>query len=90
MWNFKFQEITEEKNETKCMEWLELLKNKQTLISTLAICISTSSMSVLEPCIPMWLLGHFDPPPSRWQLGAVFIPDSIGYFIGSHCAGFTR
>lgn len=71
----------------KCSDWFRLLRNKQTLISTMAICISTSAMSILEPCVPIWLLGHLNPPPSRWQLGAVFIPDSIGYFIGSHFAG---
>lgn len=68
-------------------EWVALLKDKQTLLATFVICICTSSMAVLEPCVPMWLLAHLNPPPSRWQLGAIFIPDSIGYFIGSHFAG---
>lgn len=68
-------------------EWVRLLKDKQTLLATFVICICTSSMAILEPCVPMWLLAHLNPPPSRWQLGAIFIPDSIGYFIGSHFTG---
>ncbi|CAH1102548.1 unnamed protein product [Psylliodes chrysocephalus] len=75
---------TTRKNYKEC---LELLRDKPTLIAASAICVSTSTMAILEPCVPMWLLARFDPPPSRWQLGAVFIPDSVGYFIGSHFAG---
>ncbi|ENN75493.1 hypothetical protein HUJ04_001706 [Dendroctonus ponderosae] len=68
-------------------QWAALLKDKVTVISGLAICICTSTMAILEPCVPMWLLVHMKPRPSKWQLGAVFIPDSMGYFIGSHFAG---
>lgn len=73
--------------QTSYYDWINLLRDKSTLIITGAICICTSSMAILEPCVPIWLLGHLNPPPSKWQLGAVFIPDSIGYFIGSHFAG---
>lgn len=71
-------------------QWAALLKDKVTVISGLAICICTSTMAILEPCVPMWLLVHMKPRPSKWQLGAVFIPDSMGYFIGSHFAGKTH
>lgn len=75
-------------NETVEMnDWLNLLKDSKILIATGAICVCTSSMAILEPCLPLWLLAKFNPPPSRWQLGAVFIPDSVGYFIGSHFTG---
>ncbi|XP_076266068.1 synaptic vesicular amine transporter-like [Rhynchophorus ferrugineus] len=73
--------------ESSYRSWMILLKDKAIILSGLAICVSTSSMAILEPCVPMWLLAHMSPPPSKWQLGAVFIPDSIGYFIGSHFAG---
>lgn len=69
------------------VDWLKPLKNNETLIAAAAICVCTSSMAILEPCVPMWLMATLDPPPSRWQLGAVFIPDSVGYFLGSHFAG---
>lgn len=57
------------------------------MIAAGAICISTTTMAILEPCVPLWLMGHFHPTPPRWILGAVFIPDSIGYFLGSHFGG---
>lgn len=71
----------------KPINWFSLLKDSQLVIVSIAICLATSSMAILEPCVPMWLLAHLNPPPSRWQLGAVFIPDSVGYFIGAHFAG---
>lgn len=74
-------------DKVKVSQWLSFLKDGQLLITTFTICICTSTMAILEPCVPMWLLAHLNPPPSRWQLGAVFIPDSVGYFIGSHFAG---
>ncbi len=71
-----------------------------------AICISTTSMSILESCLPLWLLEKMNPTPEKWQLGikiiyisfnlniefvikfilkgTVFIPDSIGYLIGTN------
>ncbi|XP_072377380.1 chromaffin granule amine transporter-like [Diabrotica undecimpunctata] len=81
------EEIQEEENNTNYQDCVDLLKDKKTIIVVVTICVSTSTMAVLEPCVPMWLLARLDPPPSRWQLGAVFIPDSVGYFIGSHFAG---
>ncbi|XP_008199134.3 synaptic vesicular amine transporter [Tribolium castaneum] len=74
-------------DEINCSQFISLLQDKQIIITTFTICICTSTMAILEPCVPMWLLAHLNPPPSRWQLGAVFIPDSVGYFIGSHFAG---
>ncbi|XP_060528334.1 synaptic vesicular amine transporter-like [Cylas formicarius] len=78
------------KSEASLAECLILLRDKRTLILGSSICVSTSSMSVLESCVPIWLLTHFDPTPTRWQLGAIFIPDSVGYFLGSHFAGLLK
>ncbi|CAG2119436.1 unnamed protein product, partial [Medioppia subpectinata] len=46
--------------------------------------ISTTSMSILESCLPLWLIENMKPTPKKWQLGTVFIPDSIGYLIGTN------
>ncbi|CAG2174352.1 unnamed protein product [Oppiella nova] len=46
--------------------------------------ISTTSMSILESCLPLWLIENMKPTPEKWQLGTVFIPDSIGYLIGTN------
>ncbi|KAL3268375.1 hypothetical protein HHI36_007491 [Cryptolaemus montrouzieri] len=82
---FNIDRIEQDSDDLKV---LDLLKDRKTMIATCAIGVSTTTMAVLEPCIPIWLLGHFYPPPPRWLLGAVFIPDSIGYFLGSHFGGF--
>ncbi|EFX79865.1 hypothetical protein DAPPUDRAFT_22768, partial [Daphnia pulex] len=50
-----------------------------------AIFLSTSVMSLLEPCLPFWLMETMK--PERWQLGAVFIPDSCGYLLTTHFLG---
>lgn len=40
---------------------------------------------MLEPLLPIWLITHLH--PKKWQLGTVFIPDSLGYFIGTNFFG---
>ncbi|OTF76314.1 synaptic vesicular amine transporter-like protein [Euroglyphus maynei] len=39
-------------------------------------------MSLLESFLPIWLIKEIRPP--KWKLGVVFIPDSIGYLIGTN------
>ena len=39
-------------------------------------------MALLEPCLPIWLMETIQ--PEKWQLGIVFLPDSIGYLIGTN------
>uniref|UniRef100_T1JH51 Major facilitator superfamily (MFS) profile domain-containing protein n=1 Tax=Strigamia maritima TaxID=126957 RepID=T1JH51_STRMM len=51
-------------------------------VLTGAICVSTSAMAVLEPCLPIWLMDTIK--PEKWQLGTVFVPDSLGYLLGSN------
>lgn len=46
------------------------------------IAVSTVTMSLLESFLPLWLIGEIRPP--RWELGVVFIPDSVGYLIGTN------
>jgi DHA1 family solute carrier family 18 vesicular amine transporter 1/2 len=55
------------------------------IVIVTAIWISTSAMAILEPCLPLWLLTQLR--PEKWQLGTVFIPDSIGYLIGTNFFG---
>ncbi|XP_026479500.1 synaptic vesicular amine transporter [Ctenocephalides felis] len=63
----------------------ELLSDKLILIISGAICVSTSVMSILEPCLPIWLMTRIK--PKKWQLGTVFLPDSIGYLVGTNFVG---
>ena len=68
-------------------KWIELLSDKMILFITIAIWLSTSALAILVPCLPIWLISHLH--PKKWQLGTVFIPDSIGYFIGSNFGYLT-
>lgn len=67
-------------------KWWDLLSDFEINLISLAIFISTSTMAILEPCLPLWLLTNLH--PAKWQLGTVFIPDSLGYLIGTN--GFGR
>ncbi|CAG5075092.1 Similar to Slc18a2: Synaptic vesicular amine transporter (Rattus norvegicus) [Cotesia congregata] len=67
--------------------WIKLLLQGKILIIAGAILCSTSPMAILEPCLPIWLQTNIK--PKKWQLGMVFIPDSVGYLLGTNCFGMT-
>ena len=71
----------EEENE-KPTDFLKLFANINILIVTGAVWVSTTAMALLEPCLPIWLMETIH--PEKWQLGIVFLPDSIGYVIGTN------
>ncbi|XP_043505844.1 synaptic vesicular amine transporter isoform X2 [Polistes fuscatus] len=75
-------DIESSNNETN---WRELLSDPFVIIIAGAIWCSTSPMAILEPCLPIWLRTHIK--PKKWQLGTVFIPDSVGYLIGTNFFG---
>ena len=54
-------------------------------VSIGSIFLTTSVMATLEPCLPLWLLKTIE--LERWHLGAVFVPDSIGYLLTTHFLG---
>ncbi|KAL0277368.1 UNVERIFIED_CONTAM: hypothetical protein PYX00_004685 [Menopon gallinae] len=67
------------------IEWLQLFSDNTILLTGGAIGISTTAMAILEPCLPLWLLKEIK--PKRWQLGTAFIPDSVGYVVGTNSIG---
>ncbi|XP_050069722.1 synaptic vesicular amine transporter [Anopheles maculipalpis] len=71
--------------EDKRATWWPLLSNPLILIVVGGIWISTSAMAILEPCLPIWMISQLH--PKKWQLGTVFIPDSIGYWLGTNFFG---
>ncbi|XP_045595413.1 synaptic vesicular amine transporter [Procambarus clarkii] len=62
---------------------LGLVKDPYILVTAGAIMVSTTAMAVLEPCLPIWLTDTLH--PQKWQLGTAFIPDSVGYLVGTSC-----
>ncbi|XP_040579580.1 synaptic vesicular amine transporter [Lepeophtheirus salmonis] len=61
---------------------LEFLQNRNVLIVVGSIWIATSSVGILEPTLPLWIMDRMH--PRKWQLGITFVSDSIGYLIGTH------
>ncbi|XP_022126937.2 chromaffin granule amine transporter [Pieris rapae] len=46
-----------------------------------AVFLSTAVMAALEPCLPLWLERRFG--AQRWELGLVFLPDSVAYLAAT-------
>ncbi|XP_037076180.1 synaptic vesicular amine transporter-like, partial [Pollicipes pollicipes] len=67
--------------------WWRLLADRRINIVAGAVGLSTSVMAILEPTLPVWLINTIH--PQKWQLGSVFIPDSLGYLIGTHVFGLV-
>uniref|UniRef100_A0A336L2F9 CSON011665 protein n=1 Tax=Culicoides sonorensis TaxID=179676 RepID=A0A336L2F9_CULSO len=65
--------------------WWPLLSDRIITLIVCSIWISTSAMAILEPCLPLWLIENLH--PKKWQIGTVFVPDSLGYFIGTNFCG---
>ncbi|XP_055716032.1 synaptic vesicular amine transporter [Phlebotomus papatasi] len=78
-------ETLEDSSDNNTATWWPLLTDLVVFVVVLAICISTSTMAILEPCLPIWLLANLN--PKKWQLGTVFIPDSVGYLLGTNFFG---
>ncbi|XP_014662220.1 PREDICTED: synaptic vesicular amine transporter-like isoform X2 [Priapulus caudatus] len=57
------------------------------LLGGAIICVSTFAMAILETTLPIWLMETMQPP--TWQLGTVFLPDSIGYLLGTNLFGIV-
>ncbi|KAI5714032.1 hypothetical protein M8J76_009867 [Diaphorina citri] len=81
--NFKSSIIDESPHSARV--WTSLLSDHLILIILASIWLSSSAMSILEPCLPIWLMSHVK--PEKWQLGTVFIPDSVGYLVGTNFFG---
>ncbi|KAK7109835.1 synaptic vesicular amine transporter-like [Littorina saxatilis] len=64
-----------------------LLRDPYILVASGAVMLTTMSMAVLEPTVPLWVMKTMH--VEKWQLGLVFLPDSIGYLIGTNCFGLV-
>lgn len=59
-----------------------MITNTNVILAIVIISISTVTMSLLESFLPLWLIQAIH--PRKWELGIVFVPDSIGYLIGTN------
>ncbi|KAL7377915.1 hypothetical protein ABVT39_006140 [Epinephelus coioides] len=64
---------------------LTLLKDPYILIAAGAICFTTLIIATIETALPVWMMKTMC--ASKWQLGTVFLPDSLSYLIASNIFG---
>ncbi|XP_075210491.1 synaptic vesicular amine transporter-like [Lycorma delicatula] len=65
--------------------WSHLLSDCLVVTAAGSILLTSAGMAILEPCLPLWLIEKMK--PKKWQLGTVFIPDSLAYLIGTNFFG---
>ncbi|KAI0237707.1 Synaptic vesicular amine transporter [Lamellibrachia satsuma] len=63
---------------------LTLLVDPHVMIASGALLLPEMAIALLEPTLPLWLIENMQ--PHKWQLGMVFVPDSVGYWVA--CAIF--
>lgn len=57
-----------------------LLRDPYILVAAGAVLFPEMSMALIEPTLPPWMMDTMR--PKHWQIGTVFVPDSLGFFIG--------
>ncbi|XP_069139284.1 synaptic vesicular amine transporter-like [Argopecten irradians] len=62
-----------------------LLRDPYILVAAGAVMLTTTAMATLEPTVPLWIIDTMH--AQKWELGLVFLPDSIGYFVGANFFG---
>ncbi|XP_033757412.1 synaptic vesicular amine transporter-like [Pecten maximus] len=62
-----------------------LVRDPYILVAAGAVMLTTTAMATLEPTVPIWIIDKMH--AQKWQLGLVFLPDSIGYFVGANFFG---
>uniref|UniRef100_A0A1B0CZ44 Major facilitator superfamily (MFS) profile domain-containing protein n=1 Tax=Phlebotomus papatasi TaxID=29031 RepID=A0A1B0CZ44_PHLPP len=77
-------ETLEDSSDNNTATWWPLLTDLVVFVVVLAICISTSTMAILEPCLPIWLLANLNPKiPSASSVWRLMLPHfGLGLGIG--------
>ncbi|ESO82718.1 hypothetical protein LOTGIDRAFT_82249, partial [Lottia gigantea] len=73
--------------EKKTTSLLKLLQDPYILVISGSIMLTSMAMAVIEPTVPLWIMQTMN--AEKWQIGLVFLPDSIGYLIGTNFFGVT-
>ncbi|OCT90127.1 chromaffin granule amine transporter isoform X1 [Xenopus laevis] len=65
--------------------FFSLLKDPYILVAAGSLCITSMGIGMLEPTLPIWMLGSMCSPD--WQIGLVFLPTSISYLVCTNVFG---
>ncbi|CAI9716994.1 synaptic vesicular amine transporter-like [Octopus vulgaris] len=63
----------------------KLVQDPYILLVSGAIMLTTIALSSLEPTVPIWIMQTMN--AEKWQIGLAFVPDSVGYLIGTNGFG---
>nr|WAS27828.1 putative vesicular monoamine transporter-like protein [Apostichopus parvimensis] len=63
----------------------QLLKDPYVLIAAGALTFGNVGIAMLEPSLPLWMI--FKMSPSKWELGAAFLPASFSYLVSANIFG---
>ncbi|XP_037077178.1 LOW QUALITY PROTEIN: synaptic vesicular amine transporter-like [Pollicipes pollicipes] len=63
----------------------QLIQDPYIVICAGAITIANSGIAMLEPSLPIYMMDTMK--ADKWQLGAIFLPASISYLIGTNLFG---
>nr|XP_046272556.1 synaptic vesicular amine transporter-like isoform X2 [Scatophagus argus] len=77
-----FQPLQAQTEREKGTPLLTLLRDPYILIAAGAICFTTLVIATIETTLPVWMMKTMS--ASKWQLGIVFLPDSLCYLIASN------
>ncbi|KAL4232381.1 hypothetical protein ACF0H5_009949 [Mactra antiquata] len=69
--------------EMKSSSLIKLLVDPYIMICAGAIMVTSMSLAVLESTVPLWIIDTMK--AKQWHLALIFLPDSIGYLIGTCC-----
>ncbi|KAJ8026111.1 Synaptic vesicular amine transporter [Holothuria leucospilota] len=64
---------------------MQLLKDPYVLIAAGALTFGNVGIAMLEPSLPLWMISKMS--PSKWQLGAAFLPASFSYLVSANIFG---
>ncbi|XP_043241700.1 synaptic vesicular amine transporter-like [Amphibalanus amphitrite] len=63
----------------------QLIQDPYIIICAGAITIANTGIAMLEPSLPIYMMDTMK--ADKWQLGAIFLPASISYLIGTNLFG---
>lgn len=61
---------------------VKLFTDPYILVCAAAIMVTSMSLAAMESTVPIWAMDNLD--IRQWQIGLIFLPDSIGYLVGTN------
>ncbi|UYV68362.1 SLC18A1 [Cordylochernes scorpioides] len=76
---------TVQKEHVEAASMWTLMKDPYIIVAASAIAVTNLGIAVLEPSLPIYMMDTMD--ADKWKQGAVFLPASISYLVGTNVFG---